>query len=68
MEFLPRIQWQLSLEYLWTSVMLKMVNLKPPNRKYTLFINRRCYRKGLVKIRMKTVKVTWCRAKVKSHL
>jgi hypothetical protein len=48
--------------------MLKMVNLKPPNGKCTLCINRRCYRKGLVKIRMKTVKVTWCRAKVKSHL
>ena len=64
----PGSNGNLSFECLWTSVMLKMVNLKPPNRKCTLCINRRCYTKGLVKIKIKTVKVTWCRAKVKSHL
>lgn len=64
----PGSNGNLSLECLWASVMLKMVNLKPPNRKCTLCINRRCYTKGLVKIKIKTVKVTWCRAKVKSHL
>ena len=64
----PGSNGNLSFECLWTSVMLKMVNLKPPNRKCTLCINRRCYTKGLVKIKIKTVKVTWCRAKVKAHL
>ena len=64
----PGSNGNLSFECLWTSVMLKMVNLKPPNRKCLLCINRRCYTKGLVKIKIKTVKVTWCKAKVKSHL
>ena len=71
-----RIQWSscpgsngnLSLECLWAGIVLKMVNLKPPNRECTFCINWRCCNKDLERTQIKSIELTWCRAKVKPHL